>query len=140
MYKKQTELQRQFNIGSTLCTQVCRLIDKNTDRYGEFAKIGGQYESVAFADAYKYRKELASGKQIPPFIPEQAMKYQLNSEIDECEEYYYAGARAMRNKMFQMIKQYFDDTIIPRDIEPKELAKVIRLAMLSIAATGEIKL
>ena len=136
MYMKQTDLARQFSIGSTLTNHICRLIDANPDRYGTYAKIGRRYGLYAFADAYKYRKALEAGEAIPEFDPQEIQRQFPGAE---CHEYYEAGARAMRNTLFGQIDDYFNDTIFPNDIEGRKLARLIKMAVESIIVTSEVK-
>lgn len=134
MYYKQTQLQKMFSVGSTTCTKICRLIDKNEDRYGQYASIGTRYSDAAFADAMKHRHELERGEVIEPFVPEQVLRFNLESE-SVCQDYFDAGARKVRNEIFDQVDQYFRETRFPEEAEP--FKKAIRASILAIVVTAE---
>ena len=73
-YCRAKGLRERFDCSQTLVTECRRLIKENPERYGYYGTIGSLTSTVAFADAYKFRKELKEAKEIPPFDPEQAAK------------------------------------------------------------------
>lgn len=128
MHKKQKDLARQFNIGHTLTTQICRLVDSHPERYGVYARLGTRYSTDAFADAYKYKRELETGKTVPEF-------HSKELEEEDRKDCYLSGARAMKNEIYDGVDDYFKHTKFP---DP-ELARVIRLGVLSAIVTAEVK-
>ena len=137
MWLKQKELQTIFSIGQTTCSKVCRCIDKHPDRYGEFGKDGIRYGLLAFADANKYRQRLDRGEEVPPFDPEEISRH-LFPKPDEKMRFIKAGQKFMRDRIFDDVDGYFNDTQFPNDISPNLLARIIRKAILSIILTAEV--
>lgn len=132
MYYKQVELQKMFGVGQTYTGRVCRLIDNHPERYGRYAALNKRYSDTAFADALKYRKQLESGEEIPMYD----MSEHVYTTSDDIEDAIQAGARKMRNAIFEQVDQYFEDTQFPK--EARDVKKAIRLAMLAIVCTAEI--
>lgn len=137
MFVKQVELQRLFNIGSTHCTHVCRLIDERHDRYGELPNIGSRYNIVCFADALANYRNLKDGLQVRNFDYDKVAK-ELPNELtsfneDECKAQYDAGAEAMKSKIFHNVWDYFDETYVEKgeDVKPNDLMRIIKQGVMT---------
>ena len=137
MWCTQVDLQRRFSLGSTFTTKVCRLIDENMDIYGEGCKVRKRYSPLAFYHAYANYEALANGDPVPPFEPEKYARYLIDIQTEDAKEYFNAGIRRCRNELHDQLVQYFGDTLIPK--ESRKVAKAIKLAVLSIVTTGEVK-
>ena len=144
MYAKQVELQRLFNVGHTHCTEVCRLIDKRHDRYGEMPNIGTRYNIVCFADALANYRNLKEGLQVRIFDYNKVAK-ELPAELtsfdeEECKEQYDAGAEAMKSKIFHNVWDYFDETYVEKgeDVDPNNLMNIIKLGVMTKITGSEI--
>lgn len=134
MYYKQTQLQKIFSVGSTTCTKICRFIDAHEGRYGQYASIGARYSDAVFADAMKYHRQINSGESVPPFVPENVLNFNLQHETD-CQDYFDAGARKVRNEIYRQLDRYFKETQFPE--EAAGLKKAIRASILAIVVTAE---
>lgn len=71
-YLRNQALGERFSCGMTMVSMCRKLIREHPERYTYYGTLGGLTSVVAFADAYKFRKELTEGKAIPPFDPEAA--------------------------------------------------------------------
>lgn len=128
-HMRQPELREQFGIGKTYCNRICRAIDNHTELYSDLARMGNKYDLYAFAHARKYLRELEEGKPVPPFDPDEIKK-----AIDEesfREERIYAEDE-LRLDIADEINEWFRVTEIPEKISARQLAPIIRRAMISI--------
>lgn len=137
MWCTQVELQKRFCLGSTFVTKICRLIDANMDIYGDECKARKRYSPIAFYHAYDNYKALESGADVKPYDPDKIAVYLTSLDRGNAEEFFDAGIRRCRNELYEQLVQYFADTQIPKD--SRQVAKAIKLAVLAIVTTGEVK-
>lgn len=126
---EQPELRKKLGIGKTYCNRICRAIDNHKELYPELTRIGNKYDLYAFTHARKYLRELEKGKPVPPFDPDEIKK-----AIDEesfKEERIFAEDE-LRLDLADEINEWFRVTEIPEKISTKQLATIIRRAMVSI--------
>lgn len=138
MYCKQKELQEIFSVGQTFTQKICRLIDANEERYHGFPHIGARYSLVAFADAYKYYRELENGVEIPPFDPLRAgYLLAIRNDVD-WRKFEVKGSEKAKSNIEEEIEKWFNYTDMPDDIEVDKLCEIIKKAMLAIVRESEI--
>lgn len=127
----QPELREKLKIGKTFCNRICRAIDNHTDIYSDLARLGNKYDLYAFTHARKYLKELEGGKPVPPFDQDEIKK--VWDEESFKEERLYAEDE-LRLDLIDKIDDWFRVTEIPEKMNAKQLARIIRLAMITIVS------
>lgn len=142
MYVKQVDLQEIFDVGSTHCTNVCRMIDAHHERYGELPNIGSRYNVVCFADCLSNYKALKNGLPVADFDYDK-LAGDLPKEIttpreEEHKAQYQAGADAMKRKIFDAVWDWFNDTKVADEVEATRLMRIVRLGVLSQITGSEV--
>lgn len=137
MWNTQVELQKRFSLGSTFTTKICRIIDANTDIYGEGCKVRKKYSPLAFAHAYENWEALERGDCDVPFEPEKYARFLIAMDRSTAEEYFDAGIRRCRDELYDQLTEFFDCTRVPKD--NRTIATILRKGVLTIVTTGEVK-
>lgn len=137
MWRKPSQLGKIFSVSPAHTTKMCRFIDTHLDRYGKDAVIAKSYSVLAFADACEVYLDINAGKEVPPFDPDRIRPYVAEHLIEDAQDFCEVGIRKTRLALYDAVNIYFHDTKIPKDFQ--KCAKAIRLAMLSIVMTEEVK-
>lgn len=137
MWRKPSQLEKIFSVSPSHVTKICRFIDDNLDRYGQDAVIAKSYSVLVFADACEVYVDMNDGKDVPPFDPERIKPYLAEHLIEDAQEFCEVGIRKTRLALYDAVNIYFHDTLVPKDCQ--KVVKAIRIAMLSIVMTEEVR-